>query len=119
MNGIRKTSLAFAALAIGLSIILFFEWHTDEPGVVLLVLVAVSLVAGLAVPARFLLFGLCLGWAILAAHLLSTLTGMMIPRYQLQAPSVADWTVMTLLAIPALLATLAGARASASLRGST
>ena len=116
MRGFQNDLAALAALAVGLSTILFFEWHTDEPSFVLAVLVAVSLAAGFAAPRHFLPVGLCLGWAILIAHLLSTETGLMIPRYQTSAPTIADWIVMTGLAIPALLATFAGSRAALRLR---
>jgi hypothetical protein len=79
----------------------------------------VSFVAGMVAPARFLLLGVCFGWAILAAHALSTETGMMIPRYQTHAPSAGDWATMTMLVIPTLVAAFVGSRAAAGVQSST
>jgi hypothetical protein len=115
MANVRQSLVLAAAIATAVPSILFFEWHTDEPTVVLPVLVVVSFVAGLMVPPRFLLIGLCLGWSILVAHLLSALTGMLVPRYQTAAPSMGDWAVMTMLVVPALGAAFGGSRAAAGI----
>lgn len=113
MNRLQDNSAVVGAtLAFGLAILLFFEWHTDEPLVVLPVLLLISFVAGWIAPTRAILVGLSLGAAILIAHALTTATGMMIPRYQKQPPSTGDWVAMTLLVIPAMLAAFGGSRAA-------
>lgn len=111
MERLRDNSVIFVAtLLIGLSIVLFFEWHTDEPLVVLPVLLLVSFASGWIAPTRVLAIGLCLGLAISIAHALSSATGLMIPRYQKQIPSVGDWVTMTALIIPSMLAAFGGSR---------
>ena len=105
-----------AVIAVGLPILLFFEWHTDEVLVVLPVMLALSFAGGWITPRRFLAVGLAFGWAILAAHALSSATGLMAPSYQKQAPSAGDWTAMALLVLPALGAAFAGSRAAAATR---
>ena len=99
-----------AAIAAGLTILLFFEWHTDEPLVVLPVLLLVSFAGGWIAPRRFVVVGLALGWAILAAHALSNATGLRVPQYQKAPPSRGDWMAMTLLVLPALAAAFGGSR---------
>lgn len=107
----RENGFMFAAaLAGGLIVVLFFEWHTDEPLVVLPILLLVSFATGLIAPSRFLLSGLCLGIAIPLAHALSSATGMMIPQYQQHAPSTGDWVTMAFLVIPAVASAFAGSR---------
>ena len=111
MDARRENGLLLAAtLAVGVIITLFFEWHTDEPLVVLPVLMFVSFAAGWIVPTRFIAIGLCLGLAIPVAHALSSATGLMIPQYQKQAPSTADWVTMAFLMIPAIASAFAGSR---------
>jgi hypothetical protein len=100
----------FVILLSGIAILIFVEWHTDEPLVVLPVLLLVSFVAGLAMPRRFVLAGIALGWSILLAHALSDATALFVPRYQHQAPATADWVAMALLVLPAIALSLAGAR---------
>ena len=108
----HNSAAAVAAVAIGLTVILFFEWHTDEPMVVLPILLLASFGAGWIAPKNYIIVGLCLGFSILAAHALSNETGLMVPRYQKQPPSVGDWVAMALLVIPALFASFGGSRAS-------
>ena len=92
MNGLQDNSaIVGVTLAIGIAILLFFEWRTDEPLVVLPVLLLIAFVSGWIVPTRAILVGLSLGVAILIAHALTTATGTMIPRYQKQPPSMGDW----------------------------
>lgn len=116
MPAFRDAAATGATLALGLTTLLFFEWHTDEPAVVLPVLLVVAFLAGMAVPSRFLLLGLTLGWAIAVAHALSAATGAFTPFYQKQPPSTADWVAMALLAAPAVAAAFAGSRLVAPLR---
>jgi hypothetical protein len=110
MARLQELALFGATICIAVSITLFFEWHTDEPLVVLPALLLVTSVAGAVMPRRFLLVGLISGWAILSAHALSTASGLMIPRYQKHAPILGDWIAMSLLVVPALLAAYAGSR---------
>ncbi|HEX2762301.1 MAG TPA: hypothetical protein VHM92_00455 [Allosphingosinicella sp.] len=118
MRRIQEAPAMLAALGLSVSVLLFAEWHTDEPPVVLGVLLVVSFLSGLAVPARFLPLGVCLGFAIVVAHAFSTAARLMIPRYQTQAPSVGDRIVMTLLVVPSVVAAYVGSRAGASMRPS-
>ena len=99
-----------AAVAAGCCVVLFFEWHTDEPLVVLPVLLLASFVAGWAAPQRIVLAGLTIGLCILVAHALSSATGLMIPRYQKQPPSLGDWVTMALLILPSIAFAYAGSR---------
>lgn len=108
-----RNVLLAATLAVGVSIVLFFEWHTDEPLVVLPVLLLVSFVSAWIVAPRFIAVGLCLGSAIIIAHAISSATGFVVPRYQKQAPALGDWIVMSLLIIPSLLAAFGGSRVGA------
>ena len=101
-----------APVAAGLCVLLFFEWHTDEPLVVLPVLLALSFAGGWIAPRRFVLSGLTFGLAILVAHALSDATGTMVPRYQKQPPTTGDWIAMSMLVLPAIGAAFAGARLS-------
>ena len=103
-----------AGIAVGLSVLLFFEWHTDEPLVVLPVLLLLSFAGGWIASPRFIPVGLAFGWEILVAHALSNATGLMVPQYQIAPPSAGDWMAMTLLVLPALGAAFAGSRASAA-----
>jgi hypothetical protein len=104
-------------LAIGLIVILFFEWHTDEPLVVLPILLLTCFVAGLAAPRHFLITGTIFGWCILAAHALSNATGLLIPRYQHGPPTGGDWAAMALLVLPSVAASFAGARSRTIAQG--
>jgi hypothetical protein len=113
MEGIKR---GLALVAAGLCVLLFFEWHTDEPLVVLPVLLVLSFAAGWIVPRSFVPFGLTFGWAIPAAHALSNATGMMVPRYQKEPPTTGDWIAMSMLVLPAIGAAFAGARLSRSRR---
>ncbi len=114
MRRFEETGLAqFAIIGAGLSIVLFFEWHTDEPLVVLPVLLFVSFIGGWMAPRRFGLIGMTLGCAIFVAHALSTAAGVGIPRYQHQEPSMGDWITMSLLVLPALAAAFGGSKMSA------
>jgi hypothetical protein len=88
MARIQELALFAATIFIAVSIILFFEWHTDEPLVVLPVMLLVTCVASAIMPTRYILVGLITGWAILCAHALS----------------------MSLLVVPSLLAAYAGSR---------
>lgn len=110
MTRVEQDGLFCATIAIALSILLFFEWHTDEPLVVLPVLLLVSFVAGLIMPRRHLVSALIIGWAIVCAHALTTATGVMLPRYQKHAPLPGDWLAMSLLVLPSLLAAFIGSR---------
>ena len=97
-----------AGLAAGLWILLFFEWHTDEPLVVLPVLLFIAFIGGWVAPRSFVITGVSLGCAIFVAHALSSATGMMIPRYQKVPPSTGDWIAMALLVLPSLAAAFGG-----------
>ena len=99
-----------AVIAVGLAVLLFFEWHTDEVLVVLPVLLLLSFAGGWIAPRRFVVVGLAFGWAILAAHALSNATGLMVPQYQRSSPSAGDWAAMALLVLPALAAAFGGSR---------
>jgi hypothetical protein len=118
MRRLQDNFLPTAGLATAVAILLFFEWHTDEPLVVLPVLLLISFVAGGAAPRSFVLSGLILGFAILVAHAASSATGVMIPRYQKEPPSTSDWAVMALLVLPSLGAAFAGSSASRLFRRS-
>jgi len=109
-TGGNNSARAVGLIAAGLTVVLFFEWHTDEPTVVLPVLLLMSFVAGLAAPRRFVIVGLALGLGIFIAHALSTATGAMVPHYQKQPPATGDWMAMALLLFPATLAAFAGSR---------
>lgn len=99
-----------AVLAIGLVVLLFFEWHTDEPLVVLPILLTACFAGGLLAPRFWLCAGIVLGWAILVAHALSNSTGVLIPLYQHRPATSGDYIAMTLLVLPAVASALAGSR---------
>jgi hypothetical protein len=98
-----------AALALGLAVLIYAEWHTDEVTVILALLLALSAGLGFLRPARALGTGFALGLAILVAHAGSFLTGLYSPAYQGFPPSGTDWLVMACLVLPALAAAYAGA----------
>lgn len=103
-------------LMAAIVVVLFFEWHTDEPLVVLPVLIGAAFVAGYVVPRAWLIVGIVLGVAILIAHMFTSHSGLFIPRYQKQAPSSGDYIAMALLVLPTLTSTWVGSRVSAALR---
>lgn len=119
MTPIHNRTSPAASMTIGVVVVLFFEWHTDEPLVVLPVLLIAAFATGLAAPRWFALSGAVLGWSILAAHLLSNTTGILIPRYQHQPPMAQDWIAMALLVVPAVAAAFAGSRVSTRLQTSS
>ena len=110
MASSTNIAAASATLVTGIAVVLFFEWHTDEPLVVLPVLLVTCLAAGLAAPRSWLASGTLIGWAILAAHAVSNATGLWIPRYQQRPPSAGDWIAMSLLVLPAVGCAYAGSR---------
>jgi hypothetical protein len=113
MHRCQSHNGAFAAtLVFGVAIVLFFEWHTDEPLVVLPVLLLACLIGGWAAPSRQVAVGVTLGASILCAHALSVATGTMAPAYQKQPPLPEDWLAMCLLVLPSMAAAWLGSRAA-------
>lgn len=97
-------------LAIAIAVLIFIEWHTDEPLVVLPVLLIACLTGGVLAPRFWIASGLMLGWAILAAHAASEATGLFIPQYEHQPPARGDWIAMSLLVLPGVCSAFAGSR---------
>jgi hypothetical protein len=110
MARLHDAAMVCSTIFIALSVILFFEWHTDEPLIVLPVLLLVACGAGAILPKRFLMVGLVTGLAIVCAHALSGVSGLMVPRYQQHKPLPGDWLAMTLLLLPSVAAAFVGSR---------
>jgi hypothetical protein len=96
-------------LVLGVAVVLFFEWHTDEVTVVFAVLLLVAAVLGFVRPGAALATGLVIGLAIPLAHLASAMSGRFAPAYQTAPPSSTDALVMAALVIPAAAAAYFGA----------
>lgn len=69
MTQIRNTGLAFSlALSVAIMVLPFCEWHTDETGVVFVVLLSLAAAIGYLVPRYGWLGGSAIGASIPVAH---------------------------------------------------
>jgi hypothetical protein len=100
------------ALVVGMALLIYVEWHTDEVTVVLALLLLLAAGLGAMRPRRFWLAGALIGWAVPAAHLLSEAAGRWRPSYMTVPPSLGDVLTLLVLIVPGVLAAGIGALVS-------
>lgn len=101
----------FALLFLGVAIVAFFEWRTDEDTLTMLALLVSSLALGAYRPRQFIVSGIILGSSITLISLFSLLTGLH-PIYdagsQGHSRGFFDAATMLVLIVPALAASFLG-----------
>jgi hypothetical protein len=102
------------ALAVGIALVGFFEWRTDEATVTLSVILLASLILGALKARAFWLTGVLIGATVYAVDLFARLSGLH-PIYEHAARTPADPTTLVLM-VPALIAAAVGAGLSALVR---
>lgn len=91
-----KTPVWLMLVASSVAAAVYVEWHTDEPTVVLAVLIVLAAMLGAAKPRLAVLGGGVVGFSVLAAHGLTEAIGEFRPRYMHEAPRPGDWAAMAI-----------------------